>query len=99
MKNLSYTIINLNLKIIKDNSSPSIRVLQKTNLRYQCPLGDCISENNNIYVGLTSATQSRFSMHLSDTSSIAQHLKKTVMPHNWISENSYRKHNDIRITK
>ena len=36
----------------------------------------CISDNNNIYVGLTSTTLSRkLTMHLSDTSSIAQHLK------------------------
>ena len=64
--------------VIKNNSSPSIGVSQKTNIIYQfkCPLGDCISENNNIYVGLTSTTLSRrLTMHLSDTSSIAQHLK------------------------
>ena len=37
---------------------------------------DCISENNNIYIGLTSTTLSRrLTIHLSDTSSIAQHLK------------------------
>ena len=49
-----------------------------TNVIYQFkwPLGDCISENNNIYLGLTSTTLSRrLTMHLSDTSSIAQHLK------------------------
>ena len=32
-------------------------------------------------------------MHLSDTSSIAQHFKKTFMPNKRIKENSYRKHN------
>ena len=50
----------------------------KKNVIYQfkCPLGECISDNNNIYVGLTSTTlSSRLTMHLSDTSSIAQHLK------------------------
>ena len=55
--------------VIKNNSSPSIGVLQKTNDIYQfkCPLGDCISENNNKYVGLTSTTLSRrLTMHLSD---------------------------------
>ena len=66
--------------LIKNNSSPSIGVLQKTNVIYQfkCPLGDCISKNNdNIYVGLTSTILSRrLTMHLSDTSPIAQHLKK-----------------------
>ena len=69
--------------VIKNNSSPSIGVLQKTNVIYQfkCPLGYCISENNNIYVGLTSTTLSRrLAMHLSDTSSIAQHLKKHSYP-------------------
>ena len=64
--------------VIKNNSSPSIGVLQKTNVIYQfkCPLGDCISDNNNIYVCLTSTTLSRrLTMHLFDTSSIVQHLK------------------------
>ena len=42
--------------VIKNNSSPSIRVLYKTNIIF--PLGDCISESNNIYVGLTSTTLS-----------------------------------------
>ena len=51
----------------------------KKNITYQFkyPLGDCISENNNIYVSLTSTTLlRRLTMHLSDTSSIAQRLKK-----------------------
>ena len=71
-----------NLVIIY-NSSPSIGVLQKTNVIYQfkCPLEDCISDNNNIYVGSTSTTLSRrFTIHLSDTSSIAQHFKKHSCP-------------------
>ena len=56
-----------------------IGVLQKTNVIYQfkCLLRECISKNNNIYIGLTSTTLSRrLTMHLFDTSSIAQHLKK-----------------------
>ena len=72
----------LNL-VIRNNSSPSIGVLQKTNViyKFKCPLGDCISDNNNIYVGLTSTTLSRrLTVHLSDTSSIAQHLKKHSCP-------------------
>ena len=37
----------------------------------------CISEKDDIYVGLTSTTLSRrLTMHFFDTSSIAQHLKK-----------------------
>ena len=71
--------------VIRNNSSPSIGVLQKTNViyKFKCPLGDCISDNNNnnIYVGLTSTTRSRrLTMHLSDKSSIAQHLKKHSCP-------------------
>ena len=88
--------------VIRNNSSPSIGVLQKTNVIYQfkCPLGDCVSDNNNIYVGLTSTTLSRrLTMHLSDTSSIAQHLKKTFMPNNRIMKNSHRQHNNIRTSK
>ena len=44
--------------VIRNNSSPSIGVLQKTNVIYKFkgPLGDCISDNDNIYVGLTSTT-------------------------------------------
>ena len=69
--------------VIRNNSTPLIGVLQKTNViyKFKCPLGDCISDNNNIYVGLTSTTLSkRLTMHLSDTSSIAQHLKKHSCP-------------------
>ena len=80
--------------VINNNSSPSIGVLQKSNVIYQfkCPLGDCISESNYIYVGLTS----RLTMHLSDSSSV-EHLK-IFIPDNWISKNSYQKYN-IRTTK
>ena len=69
--------------VIKNNSFPSIGVLQKTNVIYQfkCPLGDCISDNDNIYVGLTSTALSRkLIMHLSDTSSISQAFKKHSSP-------------------
>ena len=50
---------NSNL-VITNNSSPSVGVLQRTNVIYQFkhPLGDCISENKNIYVGLTATTLS-----------------------------------------
>ena len=87
--------------VIKNNSSPLIGVLQKNNFIYQFkfPLGDCISENNNIYVGLTATTLSRrLTMHLTDTSSIKA-FKKTFMPNNRITENSYQKHNNIRTSK
>ena len=88
--------------VIRNNSSPLIGVLQKTNViyKFKCPLGDCISDNNNIYVGLTSTTLSwRLTMHLSDTSSIAQHLKKTFMPNNTTTKNSHRQHNNTRTSK
>ena len=68
---------NLDIKIIP------LPGFAKTNVIYQfkCPLGDCISENNNVYIGLTSTTLSRrLMMHLSDKSSIAQHLKKHTYP-------------------
>ena len=78
-----YNKIKTSNLVIRNNSSPSIMALQKTNVTYQFkyPLGDCISDNKNIYVGLTSSTLSRrLTMHLSDTSSIAQHLKKHSCP-------------------
>ena len=63
---------------------------------FEYPLGDGISENDNIYVGLTSTPLSRrLTMHLSDKSSIAQHLKKIIANYK-ITENSYWKHNNIR---
>ena len=64
--------------VIRNDSSPSFGVLQKTNViyKFKCPLGDCITDNNNIYIGLTSTTlPRRLTMHLPDTGSIAQHLK------------------------
>ena len=60
--------------------------------QFKFTLGDCISENNSRYVGLTSTTLSRrLTMPLLNTSSIAQHLNKTFLLKNWVSENSYRK--------
>ena len=66
-----------------NNLSPSIGVI------YQFKwIGYCISENNNIYVGLTSTTVlRRLTMQLSDTSSIAQH-SKNIHANKWITENS-----------
>ena len=56
-----YNKFKISNLVINNNSSPLIGVLQKTNIIYQfkCPFGDCITENNNIYVGLTSTTLSR----------------------------------------
>ena len=48
---------------------------------FKCLLGDCIADNDNMYVGLTSTNLSRrLKMYLSDTSSIPQHLKKHSGP-------------------
>ena len=87
MKNIKLVICYNEFKtsnsVIKNNSSPSIGVLQKNNIihQFKYPLGDCITENNNIYNGLTSTNLSRrFTMQLSDTSSIAQHFKKHSCP-------------------
>ena len=67
--------------VIKNISSASVG--KKTNVIYQFrfTLEVCFSENKNIYVGLTSTTLSKqFTMHFSDISSIAQHLKKHSYP-------------------
>ena len=44
--------------VINNNSSLLIGVLPRTSIVYQfkCHLGDCISEKNNMYIGLTSTT-------------------------------------------
>ena len=68
--------------VININTFPLIGVLQRKNVIYQFKytLGDCISENNYINVSLITPTPSRrLTMHLSDTSSIAQHLKNILL--------------------
>ena len=60
-----------------------IGVLQKNNVIYQFKslLGDCLFENNTIYVSSTLTTLSqRFTMHIGDTSSKAQHWKRLSCP-------------------
>ena len=48
---------------------------------FKCPLGDCVSKENNAYVGLTTTTLSRrLTMHLNDSSYIALHLKTDSFP-------------------
>ena len=61
---------------------------------------DCISENNNIFVGLTSTTLSRrLIMLLSDTSSIAQHLKNIhAQQHNHRKFLPKTQYKNIKIT-
>ena len=47
----------------------------------KCPLGDCVSKENNAYVGLTTTTLSRqLTIHLNDSNSIALHLKPHSIP-------------------
>ena len=48
---------------------------------FKCPLGDCVSIENNMYVDLTTATLSGWlTMHLNDSNSIALHLKTHSIP-------------------
>ena len=64
--------------IISNNSSSSTELPDKTNIVYifKYPSGDCVSKENNAYVGLTVTTLSRrLTMHLNDSSSIALHFK------------------------
>ena len=43
---------------------------------FKYPLGDCVSNEINTYVGLTNMTHSRrLTMYLNDSSSIALHIK------------------------
>ena len=64
--------------IISYSTSPFIELLDRTNVVYmfKCPLGDCVSKDNNICVDLTTTTFSRrLTMHLNDSSCIALRLK------------------------
>ena len=48
---------------------------------FKRPLGDCVSKEDNAYVGLTATTLSRrLTMHLNDSSSIVFHLKTHSIP-------------------
>lgn len=67
--------------VINNNISQADKVLEKNNVIYQfnCPIGEC---NCSSYIGHTTNTLSRrLTLHLSDTSSIAQHLKKHGCQH------------------
>ena len=46
---------------------------------FKCLLEDCVSNENDSYVGLTTATLSRrLTIHLNDSSSLALNLKATL---------------------
>ena len=69
--------------IISNSSSPSTKLLDRTDVlcMFKCPLGDCVSNENNAYIGLTTMILSRhLTMYLNDSSSIALHLKATFFP-------------------
>ena len=78
-----------NLIISNNSPHPPLELLDRTNVVYmlKCPLGDCVSNGNDKYVGLTTTTLSRrLTMHLNDCSSIALQLKK-----NSIFKSKFRK--------
>ena len=84
-KNVRLTIYKKKFKssnlIISKNTSPSTELFEKTNILYmfKCPLGDCVSKENNAYVGLTTTTLSRrLTIYLNDSNSIALHLKTNL---------------------
>ena len=65
------------------NFSPSTELLHETNIVYMLKklLGDCVSNEDNTYVGLTTKTISRrLTKHRNDSSSLAQHLKSHIIP-------------------
>ena len=69
--------------IISNNTSLSTELLDRTNVVYmfKCPLGNCVSKENNAYAGLTTTTLSWWlTMHLNDSCSIALHLKTHSIP-------------------
>ena len=81
--------------LVFNNSFPPTKILEKKNnviYQFKCPLGESISDNKkNIYIGYTTTKLSRrLSLHLSDSSSICQHLKKynVLMKHRNILVNS-----------
>ena len=48
---------------------------------FKCPLRESVPKENNVYVGLTTTTLSRWlTMHLNDSKSIALHLKTHSIP-------------------
>ena len=92
------------VEFIRNNSSPSIGVLQKTNViyKFKCPLGDCISDNIYIYMHwfnlnypVEETDNAPFRHNVGNSSA----FKKTFMPNGTATENSHRQHNNIRTSK
>ena len=70
-------------QIISNNSSPTTEFLDWTNVVYmfKCPLGDCVSKENNTYISLSTTTLSRcLTIHLNYFSSITLHHKTHSTP-------------------
>ena len=60
---------------------PNFLIVKTSYIYVQVSLGDCVSKDNNAYVGLNTTTLSRrLTMHLNDSSSIALHLKTHSIP-------------------
>ena len=89
--------------IIFTNLSLSTELLDRTNIIYMfnCPLGDCVSNEINKYVGLTTTTLSRhLIMHLNNSSLKLESLRCIIIVlhlkihyfQNQISKNSSWKH-------
>ena len=69
--------------IISNDSTSSTELIDRTNVLYmfKCLLGYCVSNKNNMYLGLISTTLSRcLILHLIDSNSIAQYLKSHSIP-------------------
>ena len=65
-----YSKFKISNLIISDNTSPSTELLDRTNVLYmfKCPLGDCVSKENNTYVGLTiNILSGLFTIHLNNS--------------------------------
>ena len=78
--------------IISYKSDRSAELLDRLNVvcMFKCLLRDCVSKENNTYIGLTTTTLSRrLTMHLNDSSSITLLLKTHS-----ISKSKFRKMKD-----
>ena len=85
MLDLSFTTTNLKPPtwLFLITLSPSTELHDKTNILYmfKCLVGDCVSKENNAYIGFTTTTLSRqLTMNLNDSSPIALHLKTHSIP-------------------
>ena len=85
LSNLKKKIIKFKISnlIFSNNSFLSSEYLARTNVvhMFKCPWRDCVSNENNTYVGPNATTLSRrLTMHLNDCSTIDLHLKTHSIP-------------------